>query len=434
MESMGRDAIFDILLSERFQGAMDKITFITEFIDQYFAIFISVVSFFIISAALLRNVIAGAYAAFPKFWDKVADAKVAMQGRTMNLGGTDVTFLMKLLAFFIPDLKSLSDFHDNTIEPKHYFIVAIPQMFAVVMIGVMIYNGYYRDVTAVTAQFGSAVIEKVLFNVHPVEIIDKAIASAFTPTMASKIDNTETGEYVNKIATAAYKEVMAVYFDITDKGTKTRIASDIEARVYNFVTTNAKYLNSEGYKISFQVEKALGTQVGAINNMMKGNNEEYTALGFEIPFQELKSGSQAKDKDVEWYVRIVTTHEKVASKTEYVGELHDLVLTVKPGPQGQSKLEVSSRFTGTNLKIGGKEYTIENGTRQPRSAGVDFGSNNASYPVEGQLSYKTSDGKTHYVKNIKVSSALTTPRQLQSASRPAMKITDLNTDFPKGTE
>lgn len=433
----GNDAIFDILLSERFHGVMSSISMLTEFIDQYFTIFISVTSFFIISAALLRNVIAGAYAAFPKFWDKVADAKVAMQGRSMNIGGTDVSFMMKIMAFFVPNLKELSDFHDNTVEPKHYFIVAIPQMFAVVMIGVMIYNGYYRDVTAVTAQFGSAVIEKVLFNVHPVDIIDKAITNAFKPEMASSIDNSDIGENVNKISNSIYKEVIALATDMTDKGTKTKVASQIESAVYNYVNQYPELFDSENYEVGFKVIRALGSQSAAVRNMEQNNTEAYIAHGFEIDYQTLETGSQLPSKTEGWIISVITTHEKKATKVDYVGAMHDLTLTLKAGSSVEpGKITLSAKFSGQSVIIDGKQYGVDGGALVPVSTldTVDFNSNGNEYRISGELFYTTSDGVKHKVSLIKIDASLQTRGRLQSLSRPNMVVEGLEGDFPDGSE
>ena len=68
------DAVNDILLDGRFAGAIESISFITKFVDHWFTVIITATAFFIISAAMLRNVMAGAYCSNHKFWDKVAEA------------------------------------------------------------------------------------------------------------------------------------------------------------------------------------------------------------------------------------------------------------------------------------------------------------------------------------------------------------------------
>jgi len=428
--STANDAIRDILMSPRFEGAISTIHVLTEFIDQYFAIFISVVSFFIISAALLRNVIAGAYAAFPKFWDKIADAKTAMEGRQLNLGGTDVSWMMKILAFFIPNLKELSDFHDNTVEPKHYFIVAIPKMFAVVMIGVMIYNGYYRDITAVTAEFGSALIEKTLLNVDPVKIIDRVVAGAFSPDFASEKDASEIGNFTSDIAKASYKKVMSTYYDISDSGTKTKLANQIESLVYAFVNSNASYFDSEKYKISYEVYQVATMPDTTI--VTGANSEELMSFVTSIDMASFNLGS-TKAVGETWYLEIITRHEKIHEKLKSVGVMQDLVMAIKPQSTVASQLRVSTKFTASALSIGGKDYYLNGNVLTPVTAtlGVDFNTP-GTYQIGGSLFF-TSNGKQNKIMKIVIDNSLTTSVKIYSESRPTQVITGFDQDFPETT-
>ena len=66
---MDPNAVNDIIMSSEFEGATEAVESIVGVIDGGFAFFISIIAFFIISVALLRNVLAGAYVAFPIFWD-----------------------------------------------------------------------------------------------------------------------------------------------------------------------------------------------------------------------------------------------------------------------------------------------------------------------------------------------------------------------------
>ena len=81
---LGDDATEDILKNQRFSGALEWVDTIGGFVDTGFTAFISFVAFFIISAACLRNVLAGAYCVFPKFCDKVDESKKANQSITIS--------------------------------------------------------------------------------------------------------------------------------------------------------------------------------------------------------------------------------------------------------------------------------------------------------------------------------------------------------------
>lgn len=66
----GSDATVDILQGDRFSGAVEWVNKIGKFVDNWFMAFISFISFFIISASCLRNVLAGAYCVFLSFGTK----------------------------------------------------------------------------------------------------------------------------------------------------------------------------------------------------------------------------------------------------------------------------------------------------------------------------------------------------------------------------
>ena len=152
------DAVNDILMDNRFAGAIESISFITKFVDHWFTVIITATAFFIISAAMLRNVMAGAYCSNHKFWDKVAEAheksdaiSIASIGQYVSgkqFMNTTGGGLRDALLGLVPNIKAWTDFDDVDIEPKQYFMKAIPQMLACVIIGVFIYNGYYRNTAA----------------------------------------------------------------------------------------------------------------------------------------------------------------------------------------------------------------------------------------------------------------------------------------------
>ena len=121
------NAIQDIMNNPRFEGAISSISKITGFVDIWFARIISLVSFFIISAALLKNACAGAYVANSKFWDKVADAHQKTEALSLqslrNIGqsvqSANVGSIKDLLLGFIPNIKAFTDFDDAEIGRAH---------------------------------------------------------------------------------------------------------------------------------------------------------------------------------------------------------------------------------------------------------------------------------------------------------------------------
>lgn len=146
---MAADAFADIINNERFVGAINEIQWLTTIMDNIFIQIISVIGFLIISMSLIKNCLAGAYAAFPKMFDAVDEIKAEWSQGNGRFG-----LAQRVLAFFIPNIKSLTDFSDGTRSVRGYFTTALIQCVVTVLIGVLIYNGVYRDLVAEGAKVG----------------------------------------------------------------------------------------------------------------------------------------------------------------------------------------------------------------------------------------------------------------------------------------
>ena len=232
------DAVNDILQDGRFKGAIESISFITKFVDHWFTVVITATAFFIISAAMLRNVMAGAYCSNHKFWDKVAEAhekadavSIASIGQYISgkqfMNTTGGGFRDALLCI-VPNIKAWTDFDDVDIEPKQYFMKAIPQMLACIIIGVFIYNGYYRDTAATVGDFGSEICTRVFNTIDPAKVVDKVTLTTRTPDNIYKNDPTVEGQYRYAISSALYKVMVSTFNDYTDTNSKTALMRNCE--------------------------------------------------------------------------------------------------------------------------------------------------------------------------------------------------------------
>lgn len=244
------DAVNDILNDNRFEGAIESISFITKFVDHWFTVLITATAFFIISAAMLRNVMAGAYCSNHKFWDKVAEAhekadavSIASIGQFISgkqfMNTTGGGFRDALLCI-VPNIKAWTDFDDVDIEPKQYFMKAIPQMLACIIIGVFIYNGYYRDTAATVGDFGSEICNRVFASIDPGKVVDKITLTTRTPDNIYKTDPTVEGQYRYTISMAAYKVIVSSFSDYTATDEKTALMRNCEKLAYD-VTTNTDF-------------------------------------------------------------------------------------------------------------------------------------------------------------------------------------------------
>lgn len=328
------NAISDIMTDSRFKGAISSISKITEFVDIWFVRIISLVSFFIISAALLKNACAGAYCANSKFWDKVADAH--QKTDALNIAGIKNYFqggqgimnttpggIRDFFLGIIPNIKAFTDFDDADIEPKAYFMKAIPQMIACVIIGIFIYNGYYRDTAATVGEMGSVLIERTLGSVNPDSFVNKIFNTTGWPKSPWDKDHSRAGEWKQAIFKELKSLVASNYPDVTSSGQKADAVKAIVNQV-NSCGVDA-YVDSAGdgfvYKMSGissyvststpDIESYQEDGAGNINALLKfdmnsictstsmnyGNNTAYVSFTLKKVVDDDKAGASNVDVD-----------------------------------------------------------------------------------------------------------------------------------------
>lgn len=258
------NAVADIMNDERFTGAIDSISWLTGRIDHWFTIVISVTAFFIISSALLKNVCAGAYCANHKFWDKVAEAHEHNEATTlaslvqgvkgipqMTAGGVKEAILC-----IVPNIKAFTDFDDADIEPRQYFSKAIPQMLLCVMIGVFIYNGYYRDTASMVGSMGSEICVRVFASVDPATFLDKITQTSKTPPNIFSEDPSLQGKDAYELSMDIYKACLS--------STPEASYEDKENIMRNSENTAANILNDSDIAKFYEVGRMYDYRIGSV--------------------------------------------------------------------------------------------------------------------------------------------------------------------------
>lgn len=271
------DAVADIMNNERFNGAINTISWLTGIVDHYSTMAITLVAFFIIAAAFLKNVCAGAYCANSKFWNKVAEAHESMEAKTLanvkdyfaggGIMNTSVGGIGQAILVLIPNIKALTDFDDVEMEPKQYWIKAIPEMLLCICIGVFIYNGYYRDTAAVVGDFGSEVCHRVFTSVNPASFVDTITRTSRTPENIYAADKSLQGKFNHKFSMELYKVLLSESKEISDFEQKTALMRDCENK--------ASMISSDGAKLSMYWldDRKYDYSVGSLNMVpTKGTN------------------------------------------------------------------------------------------------------------------------------------------------------------------
>ena len=407
----------DLFDSARYVGAMSSINWLTDFIDRWFVMAITLAAFTIISVAILKNVLAGTYCAFPKFWDRVdiAHQDNADKGWVERITGLKTSYqkinlgtIQNFIFGLIPNIKPITDFEGDTVAPKDYFLRAIPMMLAVVIIGAFIYNGYYRDTAMKVSNIGAEVFNRLVLNTDLVKMYDKFMNTSGKPTFATSESKEDKYVLANEIAEKAYSEIITKYTDIKEKSVKSTMANNLETWAIDFAGAHAEYVNSDQYKWSVNVTLTLGSPDLSKIDYVSPNGER-AQFGVAKACSEVGFDS-AEAVGEDWYVRAVILFTKKAA-SQPSGYVQDLVLTVPASAWTQD-----SRTSTTTISVpASTEYYIMGMSCTIDGKSVNISSDHKSIVVQGALpngeydcNLKYASGSsTHTITKIKVNSSVT---------------------------
>lgn len=407
----------DILQNPRYAGAIDTVRWLTDWIDSGFGMVITIVAFLIILVAMFKNVLAAAYCAYPKFWDRVdaAHKEVESVGWIQQFKDTFMTRDINSGSFsnaimrILPNIKTLTDFEGDTVRPKTYFIRAIPQMLICIIIGAFIYNGYYRDTAAKVVDFGSEMVSRVLLEVDPIAVFDQFTGAAGRPVFASDGSELDDQKLINKLSVNVYNAVIGEYNDIKGADAKRALADKIEIKMSEWVATlGSQYMDSEAWKSIMQV--AITTGEVDISKIDGNRNTDGTVVqhAMQFPVADLNLSSNIHVNDP-MYVRVRLNFEKQAVQSGIVS-LSDVVLHV-PGTTKAEGFKSTYNLTiqGTKDPVGFKlngadagtvEFDVPSGTLTITWSG-GHGSQETLELLEPLTLRDKKTGKTHKIASIR---------------------------------
>ena len=407
------DAVIDILDNPRFSGAVTWVNVVGKWVDQWFAAFISFTSFFIISASCLRNVLAGAYCVFPKFWDKVDEAHKAMESisiasvQSAFSGGAwkNTVSTGSITQFFfrcLPNVKVLTDFEDaQDPDYKQYFMRAIPQCVCAVFVGVFIYNGLYRDVMKVTSSFGSTMVSQVISTIKPEDILYKLTNISGTPPYPVKDAKDGTDHIADVIVTAAKGHILNEYTDQQEKKHKSSMFQALSNKAVELSKQFDAYSNVGTWKVSAMGDGvSVGTEPQMPAEHLSDDGMQYTApVVFNV--QDLGLTTEYhKGEAVYVYMTLSFKNQGSSDKQIAQDKLNDLILHIDPTVAAGGKVQYKNpTSTGGSFqsdketKIGNTAVTVGNSTLEFANSGdiswntpyqatnLFYGSNGVFYKV-----------------------------------------------------
>jgi hypothetical protein len=397
----------DILSNPMFQGTQDSIQWILNWTQSGFGVIISSVAFLIILVAILKNVMAGLYCTYPKFFDKVDAVHrenegtgwiARIQGLKTSYASINGGSVIKFFLGIIPNIKALTDFEDTQVAAKDYFMRAIPAGLAAICIGAFIYNGHYRDLAARVTDFGSEVLSRTLLSFDPIEAYDNITASAGRPEFSTDKATDKRDKLYNQISVDMYNKIISSYPDIKDKKSKAHLAQAIESKVdaaFAKDTEAATLAGDDDWTASVETAKVVGSHDYSKVNKYDTAKNRYT-FRFEDSMADfnLNSARYNDDKDTDPYLQVSISfrftpvqsgavtlflqydempspvniqpygYKFIDSKTVSIGnkpyKVEGNVLTFNSNSSSDmnTKLESGVKVHGLWIELGGKKYEI----------------------------------------------------------------------------
>lgn len=368
------NATLDILDNPRFEGALQWVNWIGGMVDNGFTFFISITAFFIISAACLRNVLAGAYCVFPKFWDKVDEAhkitdavtfesaKGFFTGGFKNASTGSVTqFLLGL----IPNIKVLTDFEDaQDPDYKQYFMRAIPQCVCAVFVGVFIYNGYYRDVMKLTSEFGSQITVQALSTVKPENILYRLTNISGIPPYGVKDAESGIERIADELVKTFAKEISDVYDDQNEKANKTKMYTGLSDTIMasSYLASMAEFADESTWKVSV-VNSGIQEGVPQLPATYRASSGDKITMSVSAPVSSFNLSTN-RNSGVDYYTWATLQFDKLGASKVTVDSstVNDFVLTLPiPTKSGSTWNVALPSSTTSNRLDGGSQYNTKIG-------------------------------------------------------------------------
>lgn len=415
---MGSDATVDILGGDRFSGAVQWVNKIGKIVDNWFMAFISFVSFFIISASCLRNVLAGAYCVFPKFWDKVYEAHQNAQDLSISSiqsyftgggwKGTSTGSITQFLLRLLPNIKVLTDF-ENAQDPdyKQYFMRAIPQCVVAVFVGVFIYNGYYRDVMIVTSQFGSRLTMNALTSIKPDDILYKLSNISGIPDYPIKGAETGTDHIADTYLRKVIGNVGGEFPDQAEKQNKAKLYTAMSEWCHeHFQKEFSEYADTSVWSVSVDDRGITSGTKPQVNDYTSADNMTVSKY-VVVPIHELKGFNSEYHTGEQWWLSgMVTMKNKGASAKASQIEINDFVLTL-PYPVGSESALPSNKDYGQIGSSAGHKQSIKGiditlGVKAITFSSINGLSEGEVYPCTGLVYASTTPQKEFDIIGVKL--------------------------------
>lgn len=284
---------------------------------------ISIIGFSIVISTVIKQAMHGLYATNPKLWDRVDEVhrtKIAESLGKIRGGGNELTNLLGFFQSFIfsllPNVKAVTEFDGDTIDPKTFFTKSLPVACLYMFIGVFIFYGYTTKFGEKVSQFGTEVMDNFFLRVDPIEWASKIPGKIARVNFATDGSQLEFDQHVNKVARKAYQTLQTLLPDIT-KEKQPEVAKAVEAWVIECMSQDPMaQCDSAGWDMTFSATSSRGEpDLSRIHNQVSKDGHTIT-YAYAVPVSTFDTGSvdSAVESD---YLRINLTFTEKSKTGEF---------------------------------------------------------------------------------------------------------------------
>lgn len=387
----------DLFSSEWTEGNLYSIQPVVSKVGGFACKVISFVGFMIVIASILKNAISGLYVVNPNLWDKVDQMKKAGQdlAANANFGNSKfgaaaakgTSFLSHLIGW-LPNVKELTDFEDNEIDKKQYFMKSIPLLVAQIFIGMMIFFGYPAKIANWIGSAGTQVLSGIINNVDPVATVTSLSKNFAVVSLSTDGSTDPVDMIVNKMAIEGTRVVQTKYSDMNE-GPRQNVASQIELQVSDFCRYDKldELVRSPGYSTTTTV--SWSTAAPTVSSGFQSYN-----------ITDGQDGKiyQAMSTSGVYAFRFWISATNLPSGSTKVGDTDYLVFGVQCTPQALSNTSTASLIALGNIGTTGHTTKVSGVSTTTYLTGIDIGNEqdrlnlSLGKSIQATFMKKTADG------------------------------------------
>lgn len=326
-------------------GDIKSIGFIGDFIGKAVVIILSFCGLLIVASSTSNMALAGLYVSNPKLWDKVDEAHriawsdlvgEAKKGGKGNEAIAKYGIVIYTLMKIFPNIKGITEFEDEAVDAKSFFITALPKALIFIFIGVFIYFGYTTKIGEKFSTTATGFIDLVLDNVDPVQWVEAIPDKLLVLNLSTDGSDNPFDKVVYSATKKAYSSTTTKLSDMT-KEARARVANQIESWIITEFESNiVQYCDDTKYDIT--LDTRVTDEASNLDRVNAPTSSNVKTFACQTQLSSFTHGSAIDNAD-NFYLRVDFVAKPKAVKPDDVSS-------------------VQSKMSGGQLSVGESELTI----------------------------------------------------------------------------